>query len=239
MKIVAVSDLHLDHVSSGVHRFDEIEAAVRLAVEAAIERQADAFFFLGDAMDPDSGSCVFRCLDVLVRSAVRLNGMGIPFVAISGNHDVVEAGRLETTLSPLRSLPGVHLFEQPGSIVIHDVHIVSLPYTSTSQSYDPAQAVERLCGGDGQLVVIEHMNVRGAIPGSEESDMPRGRSVWLPDEELAVVSRRRPTLVLGGHIHHRQLHKTPSGLEVQIIGNVARLSHSEEANEPAFLVVDV
>lgn len=244
MRIVVCSDLHLDWVSSGVSRFEEVSAAVDRTVDAAIERDADAWMFLGDAGNPDSGSCVFRCLDVLVRAAVRNREQNIRTIMLAGNHDTIEDGRSDTFLSPLRSLPGVDVIEAPRSLTLRDrsgaeVQLLGLPYASTSNDYDPAAAVDRECGGKGTLLVVEHLCVRGIVPGSETEDMPRGRNVWFPDDEVAVVARRRRTIVLGGHYHKGQVHETPSGLPVQIVGAPARFKHSEETNSPRFLVADI
>jgi len=244
MRIVVCSDLHLDWVSSGVSRFDEVAAAVDRIVDVAIEREADAWLFAGDAMNPDSGSCVFRCLDVLVRATGRCHRNGIRSILIAGNHDTIEDGRSDTTLSPLRSLPGVDVLESPRLIVLTDkngleVQLLGLPYVSTSNDYSPAAVIDRECGGIGPLLVVEHLNVRGIVPGSETDDMPRGRSVWFPDEEVMDVARRRPTTVIGGHFHRAQRHTCPSGLEVRIVGSVCVLTHGEEANSPSFLVVDL
>jgi DNA repair exonuclease SbcCD nuclease subunit len=244
MRAVVVSDLHLDHVSSGISRFEEVEAAVQRTVEVAIERDVDAWIFLGDAMDPDSGSCVFRCLDVLVRAVARLRRNSIRSILIAGNHDVISDGRSETTLSPLRSIDDVDVVESPtlfnaGCRKRLDVDVLALPYAAPHREYDAARVVERETMGDSPLLVLSHLYVRGAQPGSEASELARGRDKWLPDEELARVAARRPTTVLNGHHHRAQRHVTPSGLQVRIVGSSAILTFGEQLNQPSFLVVEI
>jgi DNA repair exonuclease SbcCD nuclease subunit len=239
MRILAVSDLHLDHVSSGISRFEEVERAVMATVVAAIEREADAWVFLGDAMNPNSGSCVFRCLDVLVRATQELTKKCVEPILLAGNHDVIADGRGETTLSPLRSLPDVYVVEDPTHLHLCGVDLACLPYTAPHRGYDAGGFLHRFEGGASPLVVLSHLYVRGAQPGSEAAELACGRDVWLPDEELALIARTRPTIVLNGHHHRAQEHATPSGLKVSIVGSAARLTHGEQDNTPSFLVVDV
>ena len=73
MRIVAISDLHLDVVTSGVPRFGEVEAALSRAVDHAIEhldpREGDFFACLGDVCDPDCGPVGFRVAAALIAAS--------------------------------------------------------------------------------------------------------------------------------------------------------------------------
>jgi len=97
VRIVAISDLHLDVVTSGVPRFGEVEAALSRAVDHAIEhldpREGDFFACLGDVCDPDCGPVGFRVAAALIAAAQRLSREGIDSVWLAGNHDAVLDGR--------------------------------------------------------------------------------------------------------------------------------------------------
>ena len=185
-RIVVSSDYHLDACTAGVPRLSDVAAAINETVDVAIEHKVDAWGFLGDAMDPDSGSIVFDCMEVLFEAVIRLQHEGIETFLIGGNHDCKEDGSGTTTLSPLRPLSArsdsIHLYEQPGAFKLATgLSVVALPYTASSHAYDTAkflkEAVSKL---DGDYIIASHLNLEGIHPGSESTDMPRGREVFFP-----------------------------------------------------------
>lgn len=232
MKLVVVSDLHLDWVTIGVARFAEVERAMVQARVAAATVGADAFLFLGDLCDPDSGPAVFRCVRAAVQTALALDAYKIPSVWLAGNHDVIEDGSGETTLEPLRGVPGARVVDRPCTVKLAGhPHLMCLPFTASSHGYDPAAAVVEHVGGQRDAVTIGHLHVPGIIPGEETTEMPRGRDVAFPVEAAKLVSQ----MMMNGHYHRRQV--SPDG--VQIVGAPARLTFGEEDNSPGFLVVEV
>lgn len=216
----------------GVARFLELEGAVMATVRAAVEQRADAYLFLGDLCDPDSGACVFRCVELILRVARELSDAGIEFHALAGNHCCVEDGSGDTVLTPLRALEGdyVHLHERPRLVYLPGfVSMQTLPFTATSHAYDPA-AQPGLMTAD---VVAGHLHVPGCVPGEETLEMPRGREVLFPLDRLR--ERERPArLLLNGHYHRRQ---HTSG--VYIPGSLARLTFAEKDHSPGYLVFDL
>lgn len=241
MKIVVASDFHLDHTTHGVPRFWEIVDAFEATVDRAIEEEAAAYVFAGDLCDPDSGACVFRCVDAVERGATRLADRGIVSIWVAGNHDVIEDGTGCTTLTPMRALAdskryGDHVFvaEVPSRVVVaNQMNVIALPFTATSYAYDVEERLRELTSATvrERTVVVAHLNVPGVVPGEETTDMPRGREVWLPVD----LAKERAKVVINGH-YHRQ-HRTDSG--VWIPGSLARLTFGEEGNRPGFLVVEV
>lgn len=242
MKFVVSSDYHLDHVSNGRSRFREIREAVMHTVNVAVQEKAAAWIFLGDAMNPDSGPDVFPCLKVLQDAAFILHENGIESIAITGNHDVIERGAEFGPASTLMMF-GTHpmrLFDQPIVSSVAGVEVLALPFTSTAFTYDPEKFVKEMVSlkASRPLFVLSHLNIRGVVPGSETHEMPRGRDVWLPDEAISEVAKHRSVTVLSGHYHRQQVHVTPSGLPVHIVGSVARMTHGEETNSPGYFVID-
>jgi DNA repair exonuclease SbcCD nuclease subunit len=228
MRLVACSDPHFDRVTCGVPRFEEVKDSMKATVEAAIEHRATAWLCLGDIMDPDCGPVAFKVLELLLSLTTRLLSHGIRPVFLAGNHDVVESGEGTSTLTPLRSVKGVSLFERPGTLDLGEgVELLALPFTPSSHGYDVAEFVrDNLRPG---MVVLSHLVVPGITPGSETTEMPRGREVRLPVDLL------KENLVLQGHFHKRQIFEG----NIHVIGSLARLTFGEEQNEPGYLLVEV
>lgn len=236
MKIFACSDLHFDARTAGFARFDDVEAAFDQVVSTAIERQADLFLFCGDACDPELGLDVIRANQVLIKQAKRLGNAGIPFVAIAGNHDVVEDGRGTTTLGPLAESQFGRVFETPGFMDRGDFVVLALPYPSRSFGYDPDKFVRDssryLVEMDAPIVVVSHLMHEGATPGDEKTDFPRGRDVFYPVDAVAALAKKTKLVSIGGHYHRRQVLNG-----VQIVGSLVRLTFGEEDHEPGYLAV--
>lgn len=237
MKLVVSSDWHPDHVTHGVRRFAEVKEAAHRTVDRAIEERADAYVFAGDLCDPDTGSVVFRCVELAVEVATRLAARGIPSAWVAGNHDVIEDATGDTVLSPLRALANmtdeIEVFERPGVFARAGAHVICLPFAATSHAYDVEATIADLGQGleRDKTIVVAHLNIAGVVPGEETTEMPRGREVWLPVEAAKRVARH----VVSGHYHRRQ--RTKDG--VWIIGSLARLTFGEEGNEPSFLILEV
>jgi len=236
MKILVVSDLHLDWVTHGVPRFEELRRALLVEVVGkAVDEEIDAFLFLGDLCDPDSGPVVFRAMATSITLAKKLEAYGIEQVWIPGNHDVIEDGSGTTTLTPLAAIANdvVHVHERPGKVVLKEsVTVITLPFVASSEAYDPESWVEgAMKGVVGPVVVAGHMtNIPGVTPGEEATEMPRGREVRFPIEKCG-----RADVLLNGHFHRQQ--KTESG--IWIPGSLARLTFGESDHQPGFLIVEV
>lgn len=242
--IVCVSDLHLDHSTHGVSRFDEVVRVVFASTSRAVEERAAAWMFLGDACDPDSGPIVFKCVEVLVEAARRLCHAGIPSVFLAGNHDVVAVSDLRTTLTPLRALWGpfggdlVHVFEEPGCAKIPGLpKIVAFPFVAPSHAYDPEEwARAQVQVSRESTMTIEHLHVPGVQPGEETKEIPRGREVVFPGAATAKAVMR-----LGGHYHRGQtVDLGDGGPPLVICGSPIRFTFGEEHNEEnGFMIVRV
>ena len=100
--ILAIGDVHLGTSCSGLPDaisswgIDPVDltpaAALRLAVDYAIERQVDAVLFAGDVVENTNAR--FEAMAPLEKSARRLLDSGIEVIAVAGNHDVEALPRL-------------------------------------------------------------------------------------------------------------------------------------------------
>lgn len=240
MKVLLVSDLHLDWVTGGVERFAEVSAAVDQTVHHAIEAKVDMYAFLGDLTDPDVDSpLAHRAIAEAVRQYKRLEYAGIPSRWLVGNHDVIEDGRGSHTLMALQKA-GAFVISQPSNEVHDGVEFIWLPYPSMTERYDPAAFVEKAAlPGMRAYFVAGHMTrVHGVGAGSETHDMSRGRDIEFPIAAASKIrGRGQPgaKLVMANGHFHQMVTNGP----VLIPGSVARLTHGEERNKPGYLIVEV
>lgn len=233
MKLVVVSDLHLDTVTDGVHRGPEVARGVDVAIAEAEAMVDDGeqvgFIFAGDLSDPLSTKSVWAVARAC-GFAARLQAKGIQQLWITGNHDVMEDGSGHHVLMSIAEGFDVTVADQPEVVDMHGVKIMALPFASLATDYDPDEAIAELEVTPD--IIVGHLNLDGITGGSESTEYARGRNVFWP---LVAIEERCPTaLLLGGHYHERQVYDG-----VQIIGSMARLTHGEADMEPGYLVVDV
>lgn len=244
VKLVATSDWHVDRSTIGVRRFDEVVSAIRQSVEHAVASRADAYLFLGDLADPDSDDTI-PAIALLIETALSLSEEGIPFFAVAGNHDCLDSGTGSTCLTPLaavaKSNPLVYAAERPELFQLSKrLALVCLPFAPVSHAYDPDKEARRLMTAARNMglraIVASHLSIPGIIPGEETIDMPRGRETVYPFE-----STRDAIVRLSGHYHRQQVFDPQDGgPPIYVIGSPARFAFGhDEANEPAFLVLDV
>ena len=253
MRILATSDWHPDAKTLGHARFADVDIAVRETVDAAIDLRVDAYVFLGDLCDPDSGSAAFRCVELAMSAALALARSGIESHWMAGNHDVIEDGSGDTTLSPLRELYR-HTMQsgKNGVVYVHErpalVHLkktraaLFLPYTATSHAYQPnwetAEVLKHMLTPEEKLIVFGHLAVEGVIPGEETTEMPRGRDVLFP-RQLFPDSMADRVVLMNGHYHRQQRHRMPGFCDVHIPGAPTRFTFGEQDNTPGYLLVEV
>lgn len=240
MRAIVCSDLHADWSTAGYERAADVEAAVNETVQAAIDRKATHWLFLGDLCDPDR-TRAHRSIELAVRTAVRLHEAGIASRWLVGNHDVLEDGLGTSTLVALRALRDFEgtpvdcrVYDRPQVEQVEPgLAIVALPYVARSHAYDPEAFVYGVPCSGSRVVVLGHLNIQGIEPGSETSEMPRGREVFLPLDAIGETYRDR-ALVMNGHYHKQQVFKG-----IHIPGSLERLTFGELTyGPPAYLWVE-
>lgn len=237
MKILITSDWHLDAVTAGVSRSEDVAEAVDWTVQLASDRMVNLYVFLGDLCDPDANRAP-ACVAKAIGAAKTLMARGIDSRWLVGNHDVIEDGSGTSTMEPigaaghaLRSRPMHEHF----SFTFGKTLFVWLPFVPKVAAYDPAEFV-RSCPTDvDRAFVFGHLNVPGVVPASETHEMPRGREVWMPTDVIREHWQGK-AVIFNGHYH-----ATTDGKKagVGIPGTLQRLTFGEQDNTPGCFIVDV
>jgi DNA repair exonuclease SbcCD nuclease subunit len=244
MKLLHCSDWHADHRTSGVDRFDDVAEAVAQTVKTAREEKVDLYLFTGDLCDPDDVPRALKAVGLAIQVAIELASDGIESWWLRGNHCLIENGENRSVLTPLSALgsPLVKVFDTeyeetlPGRKVTERARTaILLPYPSASCAYDAAAFVRSIVSGkDSDVALVAgHLQVEGATPGDETTEMARGRDVFFPFEACDPN-----WLLLAGHYHQAQVFER-HGRKLHVPGSLVRLNHGEEKSEPRYTIWEI
>ena len=244
MKILFTGDWHLDRMTAGYDRFEDIRDAIEQTVNVAMDSNIDMYVFLGDLANPNNVRS-HRAAATAMGVAETLRRAAIDSIWIVGNHDVIEDGNVDfsggaySTLSTLQSA-GFTVISNPGgySDLVNGIQFLAFPFPASHKVYDPISTIEEevrsgaLDSNNEKLLAIGHLSLPSAKMGSESADMARGRAIEWP---VAAIKEYWPNaIIVGGHYHHQQ---TCNG--VMFPGSLARLGFDEETNEPGYLILEV
>lgn len=238
MKIAITADWHLDAVTVGVLRYNDLTETLRKMLEAIEQEKVDQFVFMGDLCNPDRGARTLRAMSTASKIAKALDRMNVKSYWIPGNHDVVDSNEIITTLSTLAAFANV--FETP-EIAAPSKHVkfMFLPYMSkmvldqgAMNKWVEAELALASAAGKKTVIMFSHCtSVDGANTGTETSYMPRGKGQDLP---IALL-KKHGAIIFNGHYHTGQT--TDSG--VHIPGALGRFDFGEQSNTPGFMIVEV
>lgn len=262
MRFLHTGDWHIGRSIRGRSRIDEFEAALDQVIAIATDQGVDAVLVAGDlhdqrAVTPDADRLIFDAF-------IRLHELGIPVVAIPGNHD--SAARM-AAFAPLLDRVGTKAVarmrhpKRGGSVQIgsrdgtETANIACLPFVSPRRFLDGTAEFEDLATGYvnfdegmGHLldifeqsfrtqdvnIVLGHLFVAGAQPSGTEREVSVG-------SDYAISAARLPrtaSYIALGHIHKTQKVKG-SGADTRYCGSLLQLDFGERGQDKAVLVVDV
>lgn len=239
MKILFTSDWHLDRITAGFDRFDDVSKAVFETVSFACDNKIDLYIFLGDLANPNNVRS-HRAASIAIRSAMLLSNHGIDSIWMVGNHDIIEDGTSDSDREPYSTLSvlkaaGSDVASVPKLFDKGRIAIIALPYPASNRIYDPNDAIAELAPKAvlaDKALVVGHLSLSAAVLGSESTDMARGRGIEWPVD--TIRSMLPDAVMIGGHYHRAQ---TISG--VNFVGSLTRLGFDEEHNDIGFLVLEV
>jgi len=251
MKLSHTADWHLGRLFHNVHLTRDQAHALEQLVALIAEVRPAAVIVAGDLYDRAVPPT--EAVDLLDRVFTEIvDGLGVPVVAIAGNHD--SAVRVGFASALLRQR-GLHLVGELGQaaspIVLHDeygpVHVCALPFA------DPADA--RHTYGDAEIhdqqavaaagvaralasvpagerrVLVAHAFVAGGLESESERPLSVGGAQQVPAAVLGGFD-----YVALGHLHRPQ----PCGSEtVRYAGSLLKYSFAEHAHDKSVTIVDI
>lgn len=267
LHIIHVSDIHFGsgelhgslNSKTGLNiRFEDFVTALDKVVNYAIDIEADAFLFSGDAYKNATPEPIYQ--KMFATRLKRLSDSGIKTILLVGNHDQILRASNSHAMSVFQSLsvPGVTTIDKPMFITIEGkrgkFQLIGLPHVTrhqlvTQEKYAnlPAAEIDRLLTEqvasiltgyyndlDPKLptVVTAHMTVDKAVAGIEE-ELLIGYTLTFPTE---IFINDKVDYVALGHVHKYQIIKDGKPAIVYA-GSLERVDFGEEKEDKGFIHV--
>lgn len=256
MKFIHTADWHLGKLVQGVYMTEDQRYALKQLVEAVEKERPDAVVVAGDLYDravPPTEAV--ELLDELLAEFVLR--IGVPVLAISGNHDSPDRLNFGTRIMEAR---GLHLVGQLQAetkpVVLRDeageVHFHLVPYADPAQvrfafadetirTHDDAMKaivtrIEAIMDKEARHVFVGHAFVTpGAAPQENTSQSERPLSVGGAEHVHAEYFRPFHYTALG-HLH--QAHHVGDE-RIRYAGSPLKYSISEEHHRKGYYVVEM
>ncbi|WP_050614894.1 exonuclease SbcCD subunit D [Bacillus testis] len=247
MKFIHTADWHLGKIVHGIYMTEDQRYILNQFLRIVEEEKPDAIVIAGDLYDRSVPPT--EAVNLLDEILFKMNiEMGIPIVAISGNHDSAErlsfgtswykhsqlfiSGKMEEEIKPIH-IKGVNFycvpFAEPGVVkqITGNEHIVS-----------HHTAMEAIIEGIMKNLDPSQPNVfvgHAFVAGGEVSDSERTLSVG----GTGTVSRElfKPfTYTALGHLHSPDAINDPS---IYYAGSILKYSFSESAQQKSVNIVTI
>jgi exonuclease SbcD len=257
MRFLHTADWHIGKTLKGHSRLAEQRDVLEEIVGIVREHELDAILIAGDIYD--SAAPAAEAQQLLVRTLLEIRGLGVPVVAIAGNHD--HAATFDA-YRPLMNEVGIHLVGSPGADSTVEftarstgepVVIATLPFVSQRSviraaelvantpvvnSIGYAQRVEdmlvtlsRRFRADAVNIVMAHLTVTGGSRGGGERD---AQSIFEYEVPAAAFPTKAQYVALG-HLHRRQSINAPG--EVHYSGSPIAIDFGEQDNDNVVCLV--
>ena len=251
MRLIHTADWHLGRLFHNVHLTRDQEHVLEQLVELARDVRPDAVIVAGDLYDRAVPPT--EAVDLLDHVLTELvDGLGVPVVAIAGNHDSAVRVGFASTLLRERGLHLVGELPQAASpIVLRDEHgpvrICALPFADPAEARhvygDEAihdqQAVAAAgvrqalaaTAPDERRVLVAHAFVAGGLESESERPLSVGGAQQVPAGMLAGFD-----YVALGHLHRPQ---TCGSETTRYAGSLLKYSFAEAAHDKSVCVVEI
>jgi len=251
MRLIHTADWHLGRLFHNVHLTRDQEHVLEQLVELARDVRPAAVIVAGDLYDRAVPPT--EAVDLLDHVLTELvDGLGVPVVAIAGNHDSAVRVGFAATLLRQRGLHLVGELSQAASpIVLRDEHgpvrICALPFADPAEARhvygDEAihdqQAVAAAgvrqalaaAAPDERLVLVAHAFVAGGLESESERPLSVGGAQQVPAGVLTGFD-----YVALGHLHRPQ---TCGSEATRYAGSLLKYSFAEAAHDKSVCVVEI
>ena len=260
MRFLHTSDWHIGKTLKGHNRLAEQSAVLDEIVGIVRQNEVDAFLLAGDIYDSAAPSA--EAQQLVVRTLLEIRNLGVPVVAIAGNHD--HAATFDA-YRPLMNEVGIHFVGTPGANSHGTVEITArstgesaviatLPFVSqrtviraaeivantpVMNSISYAQRVEDMLAvmaqgfrPDAVNIVLAHLTVTGGKFGGGERDAQSIFEYHVPDTAFPAEAQ----YVALGHLHRRQAISAPC--PVHYSGSPISIDFGEQDNESVVCLVE-
>ncbi len=269
LHIIHVSDIHFGsgelhgspNPETGLNiRFEDFVAALDKVVDYAIDIEADAFLFSGDAYKNATPEPIYQ--KMFATRLKRLSDSGIKTILLVGNHDQILRASNSHAMSVFQSLsvPGVITIDKPVSTIIETkrgkFQLIGLPHITrhqlvTLEKYANlgaadidrllAEQVAKVLAGyyadlDPEIPTIAtaHMTVDRALAGIEQ-ELLIGYTLTFPTE---IFINDKVDYVALGHVHKYQVIRDAAPAIVYA-GSLERVDFGEEKEDKGFVHVEL
>ena len=251
MRLIHTADWHLGRLFHNQHLTADQDYVLRQLVELAADVEPAAVIVAGDLYDRAVPPT--EAVDLLDRVLTELvDRLGVPVIAIAGNHDSAVRVGFASRLLRERGLHLVGELAQAASpIILRDEHgpvrVSALPYADPAEAravYDVAdihdQQAVTSAGVARALATAEpherHVLVAHAfVAGGVESESERPLSVGGA-QQVSVGTFAGFDYVALGHLHRPQSCGSDT---VRYAGSLLKYSFAEHAHEKSVSVVDI
>ncbi|QGQ95836.1 exonuclease subunit SbcD [Paenibacillus psychroresistens] len=253
MKIAHIADCHYGLGYPGPNhfsRFEDIIASMNYAADRIIEEGCKLVLFAGDAFKDARVFLDRASLEIteFVSWLRKLSKAGIDVVVISGtpSHDAISAYFLIQQMN----IPRIHVFTDPGHMILHDINISCLPGMNRSNiaANDeirglPAHEIHQImtdriteqckelrskCDAMYPTILMSHLTFDLADTGFEDALLQNEPILLQEATELF-------DLVALGHIHRPQ----KAGLNVYYSGAPERHNFGDEKTATGFWIHEI
>jgi exonuclease SbcD len=269
LQLIHVSDIHFGsgeahgslNPQTGLNiRFEDFVAALDKTVQYAIDIEADAFLFSGDAYKTANPEPIYQ--KMFAAQLKRLSDSGIKTILLVGNHDQILRSTDSHSMSVFQSLsvPGVVTIDRPTLIKMETrrgpFQLIGLPHITRHQlmameQYRQLSAAEidrllmqqvadTLNGYYSQLdsslptVTTAHMTVDRAVAGIEQ-ELLVGYTLTFPEN---IFVNDKIDYVALGHVHKHQVIRR-SNPAIVYAGSLERVDFGEEKEDKGFIHVQL
>jgi DNA repair protein SbcD/Mre11 len=251
MRFIHTADWHLGRLFHNQHLTDDQHYVLRQLVQLAEDVKPGAVIVAGDLYDRAVPPT--EAVDLLDEVLTELvDRLGIPVVAIAGNHDSAARVGFASSLLGRRGLHMVGTVSQAATpIVLRDEHgpvrVTALPFTDPAvarsefgdpdihdqQAVSAAGVARALAGAESheRHVLVAHAFVAGGLESESERPLSVGGA-----QQVALSTLAGFDYVALGHLHRPQ----PCGSHaVRYAGSLLKYSFAEHAHDKSVCVVDI
>jgi len=261
MRFLHTSDWHVGKTLKGHHRLPEQRDVLNEIVGLAGEHDVDAVLIAGDIYDSAAPSA--EAQQLVVQTLLAIRDLGIPVVAIAGNHD--HAATFDA-YRPLMNEVGIHLIGTPltgesgGTLELtarstnEPVIIASLPFvhqryivraaellanTPVENSISYAQRIKDMLAALATAFRPDAVNIMMAhltVTGSTFGGGERAAQSIFEYQVPAAAFPAATNYVALGHLHRRQA--VTATVPVHYSGSPLAIDFGEQNNESVVCLVE-